>query len=226
MEEIDQKQLSESNGKEGRSAYVVVDGKVYDVSASQLWKDGEHMGQHQAGNDLSEGIAGAPHGDEVLKRVKQVGVMKKTSEPALKPPPDWAIKFLKLHPHPISVHFPQALFTFAPLFLVLFYIFKNPHFERTCFYLMVAGWITSIPAFKTGIFHWVYKHGKISKGLYVFKLVMSTLLLIYGAVVIYIHSTMGTIPPEPLNLMLLLLYLILLPIIVAIGHAGGKIVFG
>ena len=39
--------------------------------------------------------------------------------------PKRALKLLKLHLHPITVHFPQALFTFAPIFLILFYIFHK-----------------------------------------------------------------------------------------------------
>ncbi|MHC4944267.1 MAG: DUF2231 domain-containing protein [Planctomycetota bacterium] len=226
MEELSREGLEDFNGKDGRSAYAAVDGKVFDLSSSDLWKGGEHMGQHAAGRDLTEAIAGAPHGKEVLERVKQVGVLKAETASAVRQPPEWALKFLKLHPHPISVHFPQALFTFAPLFLILFYLFGNPHFERTGFYLLVAGWITSIPAFKTGIFHWVYKHGKSTKGLYLFKLCASIVLIIYGAVVIYVHYTRGILPPESVDVVMLILYLLLLPIIVAIGHAGGKIVFG
>ncbi len=145
MEELDPKKLGECDGKESRPAYAAVDGKVYDLSSSKLWPDGDHMGVHQAGYDLSEAIGGAPHGKEVLERVKEVGVLK-TAASTAQAPPAWALKLLKLHPHPITVHFPQAFFTFAPIFLILFYIFHNPHFERTSFYLLIAGWITAIPA--------------------------------------------------------------------------------
>jgi predicted heme/steroid binding protein/uncharacterized membrane protein len=226
MEEFEEKRLKEFDGKEDRAPYVAIDGKVFDLSSSDLWKNGIHMGQHNAGQDLSSAIAGAPHGKEVLERVVQVGVMKPLSTKATQPPPGWAVRFLKLHPHPISVHFPQALLTFAPLFLILFYLFENPHFERAGYYLLIAGWITSFPAFMTGILHWVYKHGKSKKGLYVFKLSMSVFLLIYGAIVIYIHSTQGVLASEPVQVPVLVLYLFLLPIIMSIGHAGGKIVFG
>jgi predicted heme/steroid binding protein/uncharacterized membrane protein len=226
MNEFSSTDLGKNDGKDGRPNFVAFEGQVYDVSSSDLWKGGTHMGQHEAGKDLTQAMAGAPHGAEMLERVKEVGVLKEEEQTKVKPPPGWAVKLLRMHPHPITVHFPQALFTFAPIFLVLFYLFKNPHFERTCFYVMIAGWITSIPAFKTGILHWVYKHGKSTKGLYTFKLGMSIVLLIYGAVVIYVHYARGVLAPEPVDVLMLVLYLLLLPMIVSIGHAGGKIVFG
>jgi predicted heme/steroid binding protein/uncharacterized membrane protein len=226
MDEYVREDLENHDGKEGRSAFAAVDGKIYDLSSSGLWKDGEHMGQHSAGQDLSEAIVGAPHGKEVLDRVEQIGVLKAEAAPAAHTPPSWALRLLKWHPHPVSVHFPQALFAFAPIFLILFYLFGNPNFERTGFYLLIAGWITAIPAFKTGIFHWVFKHGKSTKPVYLFKLCGSILLLAYSAVVIYVHHTKGVLPPESVDIVMLVLYLLLLPVIVSLGHAGGKIVFG
>jgi len=226
MQEFKPEDMGRFDGKEERSTYVVVEGKVYDLSSSALWKEGQHMGQHEAGGDLSDDLAGAPHGAEVLERFEQAGVLKTDAAAAAKPPPPWALKLLKTHPHPISVHFPQALFSLAPVFLILFYLFENAHFERTCYYLMIVGWITAVPAFATGLFHWVYKHGTSKKRLYVFKLAMSIVLLTYSAVVIYVHSTHGVLAPGAVDLTVLVLYLLILPIIVSIGHAGGKIVFG
>jgi predicted heme/steroid binding protein len=66
-------ELKENNGKNGKPAYIVYQGKVYDVSDSAMWIDGEHMGLHQAGKDLTEELEMAPHRDENLKNVKFVG---------------------------------------------------------------------------------------------------------------------------------------------------------
>jgi hypothetical protein len=63
-------------------------------------------------------------------------------------------------------------------------------------------------------------------GLYLFKLVAPFVLFLYGGVVLYVHHAQGVQAQEPVNLLLLVLYLGLLPMIGAIGHAGGKIVFG
>ncbi len=69
-------QLSEFNGKNGRPAYVAVDGIIYDLTESRLWRGGEHdpsHGEAQAGRDLSEMIKQSPHGKKNLERFPVVG---------------------------------------------------------------------------------------------------------------------------------------------------------
>ena len=62
------KELEEYNGKNGKPAYVAYQGKVYDLSHSDLWGGGDHMGSHQAGKDITEEVELAPHGEVVLER--------------------------------------------------------------------------------------------------------------------------------------------------------------
>ena len=66
-------ELEENNGKNGKPAYIAYKGKVYDVSESSFWLDGDHLGMHQAGKDLTEELEMAPHKGETLQRVKLVG---------------------------------------------------------------------------------------------------------------------------------------------------------
>jgi predicted heme/steroid binding protein len=66
-------ELKEYNGKSDNPVYLAYKGKVYDVSESDLWRDGEHMGLHQAGKDITEELDLAPHMEEVFERVKIVG---------------------------------------------------------------------------------------------------------------------------------------------------------
>jgi hydroxylamine dehydrogenase len=73
---ITRESLASLDGKEGRKAVVAVDGKLYDVSASRLWKEGAHMRKHSAGQDLTEALKGAPHGPEVMERVAALGVLQ------------------------------------------------------------------------------------------------------------------------------------------------------
>jgi predicted heme/steroid binding protein len=68
-------ELSTFNGKNGSPAYVAFKGKVYDVSDSSFWLDGDHLGAHEAGKDLTDEIDLAPHGPENLDRVKVVGTL-------------------------------------------------------------------------------------------------------------------------------------------------------
>lgn len=61
------------DGADGRAARIIHEGVMYDVTSSPLWKDGRHFGKHRAGADLTEALGGAPHGPEVLQRVKALG---------------------------------------------------------------------------------------------------------------------------------------------------------
>ena len=76
MEELDREALSKFDGSSGNPVYVAYQGKVYDVSRSKLWSGGAHMKRHGAGQDLTEDMEDAPHQPDVLKRFRQVGVLK------------------------------------------------------------------------------------------------------------------------------------------------------
>lgn len=66
-------ELAEYNGKDGKPAYIAVDGVIYDVTNSSLWGQGDHNG-FEAGGDLTEGIKNeSPHGLSVLSRIPVVG---------------------------------------------------------------------------------------------------------------------------------------------------------
>lgn len=69
-------ELSRFDGRDGRPAYVAVSGKIYDVSASPLWRGGDHQGAHQAGQDLTEELKKAPHVRAVIERFPVVGELE------------------------------------------------------------------------------------------------------------------------------------------------------
>jgi predicted heme/steroid binding protein len=72
-------ELAQFDGKDGRPAYVAVDGVVYDVSASAKWPGGVHIGCNlgsMAGQDLSEAITRAPARMRAnLERMPVVGTL-------------------------------------------------------------------------------------------------------------------------------------------------------
>jgi predicted heme/steroid binding protein len=73
QKKVTHQELQENNGKNGKPAYIVYKGKVYDVSESSFWMEGDHMGMHEAGKDLTEELEMAPHREENFQRVKFVG---------------------------------------------------------------------------------------------------------------------------------------------------------
>jgi len=76
MREFTGEELAQYDGRNGNPAYVAWNGKVYDVSASFLWKDGVHQVFHRAGVDLTNALEQAPHGEDFLERFPLVGVMR------------------------------------------------------------------------------------------------------------------------------------------------------
>ena len=74
MKKFTMSELSQFNGKNGNPAYVGYKGKVYDVTESYQWGDGEHLG-HIAGKDLTDQMEIAPHGEDIMERMKVVGLL-------------------------------------------------------------------------------------------------------------------------------------------------------
>jgi predicted heme/steroid binding protein len=71
--ELTLQQLSRFDGKEGRPAYIAYRGYIYDVTDSFLWMGGRHQALHQAGEDLTDVLDTAPHGEDLLKRIPVIG---------------------------------------------------------------------------------------------------------------------------------------------------------
>ncbi|HOI85759.1 MAG TPA: cytochrome b5 domain-containing protein [Acholeplasmataceae bacterium] len=73
--ELTLEELSFYDGKEGRPAYIAVNGEIYDVSDSVLWQNGGHNG-FEAGQDLTDAIINeSPHGLANLSRVPKIGIL-------------------------------------------------------------------------------------------------------------------------------------------------------
>ncbi|MEJ2197041.1 MAG: cytochrome b5 domain-containing protein [Desulfuromonadales bacterium] len=69
-------ELAQNNGQNGRPAYVAVNGTIYDVTESPRWQNGQHPPDHQAGMDLTEELASAPHVRAVVERFPVVGTLE------------------------------------------------------------------------------------------------------------------------------------------------------
>ncbi len=65
-------ELSEFDGSNGKPAYVAFNGKVYDVTNGPNWAVGAHY-EHTAGEDLTEDMQYAPHGEDFIDEFPVVG---------------------------------------------------------------------------------------------------------------------------------------------------------
>lgn len=76
MRKFTREQLGQYDGKDGAPAYVACNGHVYDVSDSYHWRNGRHHAMHDAGVDLTDSVAQAPHSAHLLERVPIIGALE------------------------------------------------------------------------------------------------------------------------------------------------------
>lgn len=86
--------LASFDGKNGRPAYFAYKGKIYDVSASKLWKDGVHLKKHFAGKDLTDMLKNSPHGEEKIFQMPMIGQLILINKKIKKPPFEKAFYFM------------------------------------------------------------------------------------------------------------------------------------
>jgi predicted heme/steroid binding protein/uncharacterized membrane protein len=185
-------ELAARTGADGRPAYVAFQGKVYDVSGSDLWAGGQHMDLHQAGGDLTGEFPEAPHGEEVFERYPQVGVLQPEAAAAESPvgEPSSARQFwqrvlqraplLRRHPHPMVVHFPIVFMISATGFTLLYLVTGRQSFEVTGFHCLVGGLLFTPVAMVTGWFTWWLNYESKPLTPVVIKLILSPVLLLVG----------------------------------------------
>jgi predicted heme/steroid binding protein/uncharacterized membrane protein len=77
--------LCQFDGKDGRPAYIAYKGLIYDMTKSRLWKNGSHMTKHAAGNDLTDILKTAPHGEDKMLAMPRVGTLLAPTEKPKQP---------------------------------------------------------------------------------------------------------------------------------------------
>lgn len=75
MKRFGRTELARYDGKNGGPAYIAYKGKVYDASNSFQWRNGRHQVLHSAGEDLTDSIDQAPHGEDLLERLPVIGIL-------------------------------------------------------------------------------------------------------------------------------------------------------
>jgi predicted heme/steroid binding protein len=72
-QDLTPEELAYYDGKEGRPGFIAYEGTIYDVSKSGIWYDGVHFFRHPAGADLTRFLKLAPHGEENILKMPEVG---------------------------------------------------------------------------------------------------------------------------------------------------------
>ncbi|KHE92027.1 MAG: hypothetical protein SCABRO_02198 [Candidatus Scalindua brodae] len=138
------------------------------------------------------------------------------------------IKLFEIPFHAIAVHFPTALYPVAIIFLFLALIFDRDSFRNTYFYLMIiAAFFTPISHF-TGILEWKNKYRGAKTHIFINKIRFSLILSAVGAICVIWYW----FSPDMLNytgiynILFIILNISTIPLIIYLGHLGGKLVYG
>jgi predicted heme/steroid binding protein/uncharacterized membrane protein len=165
-------ELAAYDGKEGRPAYVAFQGKVFNATGNDRWKNGLHGLKHQAGKDLTEDMRQAPHGEEVLHRLPIVGkLISKENQPNR-----LFRRIDSLHIHTTLVHLTIA-YAFITPFTFLLWLFQRGHiFEEMTLVLLVFGLITVPLSFVTGLIGWTVSYESVATRIFNYKIALGILL--------------------------------------------------
>lgn len=217
------KELSEFNGQGGKPIYTAFAGKIYDVSRSPLWKNGRHSGRHLAGEDLTERMVNSPHDASMLEKFPVVGeLVPESSRSRL------VESLQKLHPHPIIVHFSEALPILAAFLAFLFIVIGDAFFENASFLMILLSGFSAFGCMATGLFSWMVGYERRLTRVFIRKILLSIILTIMISILLFWR----TLDPDVLTGFgdLSGLYIAVLfgtvPVATLLGHYGGKIVYG
>jgi len=72
LPEFTKSQLALRNGQDKPQVWVALNGLIYDVGSSRLWRDGKHW----AGQDLTGELKDAPHTEKVFEKFVVIGKLK------------------------------------------------------------------------------------------------------------------------------------------------------
>lgn len=224
-------ELETFDGKDGRPAYTAVDGIVYDITSSRMWRDGLHVRKHVAGKDLSGDILIAPHPKDRLERFPVVGrleALASTPEPVQEDPiPAMAKLAYRLHAHPASVHFPIALVVVAVLLDFVGVVLGWTGYSGSAQWLcqcaaptnLILGLLFAPMSIVSGLLDWRYQFDSSLGRLFQAKILLSAAFLVVAGLSAILVTTGST------GLAYHLALWSLAPVVLALGFVGGRITF-
>ncbi|MFQ5330335.1 MAG: DUF2231 domain-containing protein [Thermodesulfobacteriota bacterium] len=143
---------------------------------------------------------------------------------------DWhtlweSIKEKDTHIHTILIHFTNALYPVAALFIFLFLIFGSSSLNETYLYIMLLATISTPISYVAGIYEWKRRYQGAMKPIFVSKIRYGPVIFIIGG----LCTLWRYLSPSILenfgitSVLFILLNLSILPVLVYLGHLGGVI---
>jgi predicted heme/steroid binding protein/uncharacterized membrane protein len=216
------RELKEFNGKAGKPAYIAFKGKIYDVSQSRLWADGDHRGHHVAGTDLTPGIINAPHQEEVLSKFPVIGELKEES---------YGHRLQKiierLHIHSMVVHCSVALGLLIPFFALVYLATNDVVFEKVSFDLLILLLVTTPLSGLSGFFSWKVTYEGRRSRIFNRKILftIAITILVVGCSVWRILVPNLLVEKDYASYIYVVLLIGIAGITTILGHYGGRIIF-
>lgn len=211
------------NGEDGKPAYIIYDGKVYDVTESRLWKKGKHMGRHKAGEDMTSFISMAPHDAKVLEKVKYVCELE-DDEVVEEKNEKLRAFYRKYHPHPIFIHYPMGILYFGAFMLLLWLFTGQKSFELASYYALVVGTLSVYPAILSGILSWYINYERTLTIIFKNKLVFSGFLVVISTILSLLRIFFGdSLFASNIYPLYIIGYFLTIPVMTFIAYNGGRI---
>jgi uncharacterized membrane protein len=130
--------------------------------------------------------------------------------------------------HALSVHFPTALYPVAIIFLFLALIFDRDSFRSSYFYLMIIATLSTPISHYTGIVEWKKKFRGARTHIFINKIRYSLILSVVGGLCTTWYWFCPGILDHigVLNIVFIILNVSTIPLIIYLGHLGGKLIYG
>ncbi|GAB4279163.1 MAG: hypothetical protein Kow0092_34960 [Deferrisomatales bacterium] len=130
-------------------------------------------------------------------------------------------------PHAVAAHFPSGVLPAAQGFLALALLTGSRDLERTAFFLLILAVAVVPVSFATGLYDWKHRCRGLRVAVFYRKRKLAVALFVLGVAAVGLRAT----HPDPLAATGLAfgiycaLVFAMLPVVVLLGHYGGKLVF-
>lgn len=135
---------------------------------------------------------------------------------------------LKLHLHPITVHFPNGILPAVVVFLALSVYFNIVSLETAAYYNLIFVLLMLPMVLLTGFIEWQKRYKGIKTPIFIIKITCSLIVLALVNVLVFWRWLDPGVMAEgsPTRLIYLGIAAVMLAAVGLAGHLGGKLVFG
>ncbi len=134
---------------------------------------------------------------------------------------------VKIHAHPIAVHFSNGLVPVSIFFLFVFGVTHARDMEIVAFYTLVIGTLGSLLALGTGLFDWKRNYKGAWVPVFKKKLTAAILSILAGTAACLLRYAQPELlySLDLLSIIYVVLNLFMLGCVTVAGYLGGKLVF-